>query len=445
MLIVQDFAVATRNWNPEITEDQAAGVHDEELDLAVAKCTGGGMVIPKKPWPSASSLAAVEALGDAETALAEVNVASDLVGRKAVGMEEADFVDSECDEQEMAAFKTRFGLNGVVDLGSASFSDREVCGQNNVVWLYPAGDNLAFGINPNVCHRLSVWSETACSVQVRRVSSVGEAAGYLSSLPESSILHLVLGGHGTGRALRWGPDHHLFGVLESDHPFAPVGRVVSLKRDVTGANGAIIFAGTPCYVHGVDSDGDVVIFFSGDRVDWVRKEDLDGVKVEDDPGSKLLAEVNARMQRHASLFLDSCKSADPSQSQNLAQFMAKTVGKGVRVIGSVVSFGKVDVTRFGAWHASIDTSEVKGAQRVFLNEEARCPDFAWKPMPDENGDCACKLRMLCVTSSRERCPNTRGKEGPKYFLPFCAEGYVKDRCICVPMDDKGNPVLPAGS
>jgi len=273
------------------------------------------------------------------------------------------------------------------------FQDRSACREKNVLYLYPEEDyNYAFGINGNVCHRMYNWHSYACSVHMKRVSSVEQSIEALDDFSTNSIKHAVLGGHGTGWNLRWG--------------------------------------GGPACGRGL-----LCIGASGGM------------------GASFLKKLSEKMHHHGSIFLDSCSSSTTDEDKkkdgmNLGEWVARTVGKGIRVIGATRSFQEVKVVAFVAWYAQIDGigSHAPPAEVVHMAAGARCPDWADNPFPNEDGDCQCPEKQSCELadgySSRHpallnkaglkfKCPKSKGETSPKYFLPMCAESWAEASCRCV--------------
>lgn len=253
------------------------------------------------------------------------------------------------------------------------FQDKPVCsGGENVVFMYPwVDDTNAFCVNDNVCHRLSNWDKNACSVKMLRIKNVQHGIDQLDQYPDNSIKHAVLGGHGSGGTLHWGD-------------------------------------GNTC------GESHICV---GNRL-----------------SNELLKKLTKKMLQHGTIFLDSCLSSTTDESKfmrgkNLATWAAGEVGKGIRVIGSVLSFGKVRVTRFKAWYAQIDVKDEKGVQRTSFASGARCPSWAERSVPDSDGECKCP--GTCRTTDGGKCPSAKGKTSDRYFLPVCAEDWSKVKCQCV--------------
>mmetsp|Transcript_88759 Transcript_88759/g.246560 ORF Transcript_88759/g.246560 Transcript_88759/m.246560 type:complete len:185 (+) Transcript_88759:1-555(+) len=141
-----------------------------------------------------------------------------------------------------------------------------------------------------------------------------------------------------------------------------------------------------------------------------------------------LLTLGQKMQRHGSIFTDSCLSAAAWAKPNLASFVAQTVGKGVRVIGSAVSFSKVRVKRFHAYYPQI-TVRRREQQRVY-QEGAKCPSFSASRKPDSEGNCACKEGATCETKNGNPCPSAGGLNSSTKFLPVCGERWALERCAC---------------
>mmetsp|Transcript_96504 Transcript_96504/g.288046 ORF Transcript_96504/g.288046 Transcript_96504/m.288046 type:complete len:457 (-) Transcript_96504:58-1428(-) len=386
--------------------------------------------VPDKCFPD--PWAAKRKAGDAD----EEDVNDD--GRNGSALLDLDlddrFKNFKCNRQEYSDFLSMYGLAGKEkdEINAANFSYKTVCEKNNVIWIYPAEDpNGAFSINTNVCHRLTLWSGTACSVQVRRVSSVKDGVAFLNSLPPDSARHVVLGGHGTGQALAWGSGMHRVGV-ETDKEGIPLGRIVKFTKDFKTISKVKkpVPSGSIGYVGKVDNAKDVMVFFDGDLgTQWVRTRDFAGHQVVGSPMTDLLDPLSRVLQRHGSIFMDSCLSATDQLKPNLAEYVAQKVGKGARVFGSILSFNKVDVQRTEAWHADIKMSE-EFVQRIYVNGQARCPLWAGNVWPGAEGNCQCKTDFKCATKAGKSCPSAKGQTSDVDFLPYCAEPWAEDQCQC---------------
>mmetsp|Transcript_97799 Transcript_97799/g.218887 ORF Transcript_97799/g.218887 Transcript_97799/m.218887 type:complete len:374 (+) Transcript_97799:59-1180(+) len=246
-------------------------------------------------------------------------------------------IDYECTMAEWHQFSDRFSLAmhegyNCKQLEHSDFEDGEICSEKNVLYFYPWDDhNGAFCVNPNVCHRMNSWYSHACSVHMRRQPDVDNAIKELDLFPDHSLKHAVLGGHGDGTSIHWGE-------------------------------------GSKC--------------------------GRSHLCTNDKMSEQFFMKLSRKMHRHGSIFLDSCLSSttDPRNmlgGENLGSWVAKTVGKGIRVIGSVLSFGKVRVTRFIAWHGQIDVGGASDVQRVHVAPGAHCPSWAKDSYPDSEGDCSC--------------------------------------------------------
>jgi len=424
---------------------QAALKADEQdCKAAVLKCAGvnGGNFAAEKgegsegPAPHPSLLEEEAALDDAMAA----NASAEATEEEMLSVELATmrFNDFHCNSLEWESFQRKFGLPSGGNWAHTSFSSGDACQENNVVWLYPKHDhNGAFAINRNVCHRLMMWSQHACSVHVARVGSKAEAQAFLSRFPAESIMHLVVGGHGNGYALQWGEKSDGWLGLEKSGGRVPVGGVVQIIGSFRRLNKdrKMMQPGERGYVGNVDGDGDAMVYFDRSGMSFVSwREFGHGAavrQVDSIMPTAFVAGISSKMQPHGSIFTDSCLSATGKYSPNLAGWVAKVVGKGVRVIGSEVSFGRVDVKRFqGGWHASLNTPEMRHAQRVFVNSAAKCPAWAKWSTPDSSGNCACRMFQRCKTRSGKPCPAAKGQESSAYFLPFCGESWAQDPCIC---------------
>jgi hypothetical protein len=153
-------------------------------------------------------------------------------------------------------------------------------------------------------------------------------------------------------------------------------------------------------------------------------------------GEEFLRKLSRKMHRHGSIFVDSCHSATFDDKRklfgmNLAEFVAATVRNGVRVIGSAVSFDKVRVQRFVAWHAKIDADSMDDAQRLIAPVDAQCPEWADSVTPNRDGDCQCPSAQRCQTTDGKKCPSSNGHETGVFFVPMCAESWAKVQCCCV--------------
>lgn len=273
-----------------------------------------------------------------------------------------------------AQYEYPLGYDKCERLKHMDFQDRPLCAEKNVLFMYPWEDhNNAFCVNENVCHRIWNWDKHACSVRMRRIQSIQDAINELHDYSDNSLKHVVLGGHGNGWTLHWGE-----------------GNTCGQSHLCVG--------------------------------DWKSNE--------------LLRLLSRKMLQHGTIFTDSCLSATTDSSKhrdgkNLASWVASQVGKGIRVIGSVLSFGKVRVTRFKAWHATIDVAQENGVQRTSVAGGATCPSFAVSSTPDSSGNCKCPIsRPTCKTTDGNACPMSSGKTSYKYFLPMCAEEWAKVRCTC---------------
>lgn len=287
--------------------------------------------------------------------------------------------DYECDSRQWRNFVARFSIpkdanaecNATEKL---DFQDGSACREKNVLYLYPAEDhNGAFCINDNVCHRMNNWYSYACSVHMKRASSVKQAIRELKRFRRNSLKHAVLGGHGSGSTLRWG------------------------EGDTCGESHLCINSAT---------------------------------------SESFLEQLSEKMHPHGSIFLDSCLSSTTDEDEkedgmNMGEWVAKTVGKGIRVIGSMLSFGEVQVVRFAAWYAQIDVEEQSNVQVVHLAQGARCPDWAESQSPDEDGDCKCPDSTYCELTDGSPCPQSEGETSDIYFLPMCAESWSNVSCRCV--------------
>lgn len=285
-----------------------------------------------------------------------------------------------CSASEAETFQSRFSPTPPESCDRnrlSNFQNRAPCLSSNVLFLYPRDDhNNAFCINANVCKRLMGWYENACAVRVRRISSVSHALQVLDSFLDNSIKHAVVGGHGSGWNLHWGP-------------------------------------GNTC------GQSHLCVSTSNYQA-----------------SSKFIAKLSRKMHKHGSIFLDSCLSATEDKSKwshgmNLAQWIAKNVGKGIRVFGSELSFSTVKVKRFVAWHAEIDVGSADGVQRIITAGNGGCPFWAASQYPNHEGDCSCPSGKTCRTESGEKCPHSKGRDSDSYFLPMCAESWAKVSCRCV--------------
>jgi hypothetical protein len=112
----------------------------------------------------------------------------------------------------MARWWTKMGDDSKRHTCDQAWSGCPICdaeSAGNALWLYPvkeADHNGAFAMNGNTCYRLEGWRRAACSTHVHRVADVHEAGATLEAFPDGSLISVVLGGHGNGRDLLWGPD-----------------------------------------------------------------------------------------------------------------------------------------------------------------------------------------------------------------------------------------------
>eukprot|EP00929_Paragymnodinium_shiwhaense_P034780 TRINITY_DN18880_c0_g1_i1.p1 TRINITY_DN18880_c0_g1~~TRINITY_DN18880_c0_g1_i1.p1 ORF type:complete len:453 (+),score=61.49 TRINITY_DN18880_c0_g1_i1:69-1427(+) len=281
-----------------------------------------------------------------------------------------------CDQAHKQEFAEEFGVNvdACHETSHANFSNsREMCETNNVLYLYPAEDhNDAFCVNTFVCGRMAGWHKNACSVQLYRVQSVAEAVDVVLRFPDSSIRHVVLGGHGWGWGLQWGP----------------------VERCGEG------------------------LFCAGE--------------VE---SKYLLGELAIKMQRHGSFFVDSCLGAtsDPEKhwhGMNLAEWVAKVVERGIRVIGAELSFSTLRVKRYAGFYGTIEVDEQDNVQRLY-SHGATCPSWAESETPDADGQCSCRDYQICTTSDGGDCPSAHGETSDLFFLPACAEKWSNEKCECI--------------
>jgi len=350
----------------------------------------------------------------------------------------AAFDDYRCDKQELAAFRKEFGLddlkkkNGLEGscFNTVSFKKGEICkGEEggNVVWIYPKSDhNDAFCINSNVCHRLTMWSQHACSVQVLRVETVNQAWAHLSKYPDDSIKHMVLGGHGDGSTIQWGgTPHGVLGVVGSTKPVY-VGSIVSPKEPIT-ENDRIFSRDFVGYVRKVGIARALIWDENDLTPQQISAKHFPNLEVKPSMVNSFFLVLGQKMKRHGTIFADSCLSANSKENPNIAQYIAKRVGKGVRVIGSEVSFGQVRVKSFHAWHGVIEDDQ----QRVYFAEGAKCPSWAVQEQPDEKGNCRCPQGSKCKTAGNKECPKSDGSLSSEFFLPSCAEESFKPvPCSC---------------
>jgi len=284
-------------------------------------------------------------------------------------------------------FSKRFGLKDTDRKECSanqnrSFSSGDTCALRNVLFLYPKDDeNNAFCLaNGDLCKRLSGWYEEACSVALHRVGSVSEAMAVIKKYGDNSLKHVVLGGHGNGWALGWGPD--------------PV-----CDEDFLCTTGE----------------------WYGESYSFLRM-------------------LSKKMQQHGSIFTDSCHSAtqDPARlkmGMNFAQHVTNIVGRGVRVLGSRYSFASAEVKRFTQFYATIDIDDKDDVQTVYV-KGAKCPYFAKHQLADKKGECHCPdSKPRCQTTDEKgkhgKCPKARGKRSSRSFLPGCAESWAKVKCECV--------------
>jgi len=345
----------------------------------------------------------------------------------------AAFDDYKCDAQELEDFRAKFGLVGNKCFGKTNFGHGEICESGNVVWIYPRFDfNKAFCINENACHRLTLWSSHACSVKVWRVETVEEAVQVLAQYPNNSIKHMVMGGHGDGTSIRWGGQHDGFlGVAGKEEPL-PMGSIVRPTVTLLSLNrmgNRLVEPSQVGYVARIDSDGDAIIFFDGIATPQVIiSKHLFTLEASPSSGQTFLSALREKMHRHGTVFTDSCLSATSAMNPNIAQFVAGQVGKGVRVIGSEVSFGVVRVKRFHAWHGVVEDDR----QRTYYAEGAGCPPWAREQRPGGDGNCRCPPGSRCTTAEGGLCPRSDGTTSDEYFLPSCVEGWSQESCRCVP-------------
>jgi hypothetical protein len=326
------------------------------------------------------------------------------------GHSNPDFVemytkDYACDRKEWAAFLKKFnvydsGKGTIVDWNT--FRDREQCRDNNVVWFWPSDDhNDAFQINKKACYRLMHWHSRACSVTVVHTKSVEHAMTVLDDFPDESLKQAVLGGHSNPNSMHWGD-------CESG----------SVRSGVTctAKTAATIFeSATSSYTNGKLTAGDKVVTTGRQRV-------VDGftmlpikrgaverknVYCQGDKTCKLssdmvsvnfLKKLSQKLHRDTSLLMDGCSVGGRPEGggDNLAQFTAKTVGKGIRVFAIGESLYTTDVQRWIPFYATLNDKAplvaVTGAQ---------CPDWSASEAVTRTGDCRCKGGSTCVSMKVE--------------------------------------------
>jgi len=345
----------------------------------------------------------------------------------------AAFDDYRCDEQEFEDFMGKFGLVGDECFGKTNFGRGEICESGNVVWIYPKHDhNGAFCIDESACHRLTLWSSHACSVKVWRVETLEEALQLLSRYPDNSIKHMVLGGHGDGSSIRWGGKHDgILGLVGDEKP-VPMGSIVRPTEVVPSMNNMgnrDFMPGAVGYVRWIGRDGDAEIYIDGHRTSQgIEAKSLSKLEASPSGAKSFLLALRETMHKRGSIFADSCLSATSTRSPNIAQFVAEQVGKGVRVIGSEVSFSVVRVKRFHAWHGVVEDER----QHAYYAQEAGCPSWAREQKPDGDGNCRCPEGSGCRTAGGDLCPKSDGTASDEYFLPSCAEEWSEETCICGP-------------
>jgi hypothetical protein len=225
---------------------------------------------------------------------------------------------------------------------------------------------------------------------------VSSATKQLSSIPDGSLMHVVLGGHGGGWYMRWGSDRDK-GALCATRSADAFLRALSRKMH----SHASIFL---------------------DSCMSATKDDER--KVFNPLPEYLAAKVN------------------------LAEYVAAKVGKGVRVIGSIYSFSdnKMKIANYHAWHASIELDKGK-SNSTYLASGGSCPHWAASRTPDRDGNCKCPAGKKCNSisigtaipllqqyrffSKSDSCPRSLGQTSDTYFLPQCASSWSSVKCKCV--------------
>mmetsp|Transcript_5863 Transcript_5863/g.13411 ORF Transcript_5863/g.13411 Transcript_5863/m.13411 type:complete len:470 (-) Transcript_5863:98-1507(-) len=80
-------------------------------------------------------------------------------------------------------------------------------GHKYVLFLYPFNDpNAAFGFKKTLCARLSCWAKRDYRVVLRIVDSVAAAQKIVTMFPRRSLHHVIIGGHGAARRIRFGEE-----------------------------------------------------------------------------------------------------------------------------------------------------------------------------------------------------------------------------------------------
>merc|ERR1719265_1630604 len=116
--------------------------------------------------------------------------------------------------------------------------------------------------------------------------------------------------------------------------------------------------------------------------------------------------------------MDSCLTA--SEDRSLSWWTSQQVGKGIRVMGSPVSFSSVYWGRFGAGNY-VEAVRANGqrVQVIHYKTGGYCPSFAKSRYPDSNGECECRSGRTCCFDGG-KCPLVRsgsGGESSRYFVP----------------------------
>merc|ERR1719253_1261010 len=134
-----------------------------------------------------------------------------------------------------------------------------------------------------------------------------------------------------------------------------------------------------------------------------------------------LKTLSGRMHEHGSIFMDSCLTA--SDDRGLSWWVSQKVGRGVRVMGSIVSFSTVHWGRFGAGnYVNTVVADGRHVKVKHYKTGGRCPSFSKSNYPGRYGECECRSGRTCRYNGGS-CPLVRagqGGESSRYFVPGCA-------------------------
>jgi len=152
---------------------------------------------------------------------------------------------------------------------------------------------------------------------------------------------------------------------------------------------------------------------------------------EDSTTESFLKTLAGRMHEHGSIFMDSCLTA--SDDRGLSWWVSQKVAKGIRVMGSIVSFSTVHWGRFGAGnYVNTVVADGRHVKVKHYKTGGRCPSFSKSSTPDSDGECEC--RSGTCRYSGGKCPLVRKGEGgtsSRYFMPGCATiGDRQGKCTC---------------